>query len=358
MKKNAALQIIALALAFILVVGVIVGVIFWQNGNISFTPVGQEQTATPDEEMPVSDNGGAVIGTPVENGIKLLSAKIPVAEFAANGVSAQAETAYTLTATIVPDTATVTSVDWEVAFVNPSSEWATGKAVTDYVTVTPTADGALTANVACLQAFGEQIVVTVISRDNPLATATCTIDYAQKVTGATLNLGDITVNLGGTTNVKWQINVNGEGFGGTPDLDYTVNDVYTLAEDFTASIELIQKTYVSPENAIEFGGKTWACRGDFFGDITTSGIVFDRSLLTACDFINYGRANDIVLNDVSASELLEYTSSVQNGTFADVVITFSGEHGSCEFSSHINISEFVNSASVTGISLGNSSLVF
>ena len=171
MKKNAALQIIALALAFILVAGVIVGVIFWQNGNISFTPFGQEQTATPDEETPVSDNGGAVIGTPVENGIKLLSAKIPVAEFAANGVSAQAETAYTLTATIVPDTATDTSVDWEVAFVNAESAWASGKNVTDYVTVAPTADGALTANVACLQAFGEQIVVTVISRDNPLATA-------------------------------------------------------------------------------------------------------------------------------------------------------------------------------------------
>ena len=319
---------------------------------------GQEQAGTPDEETPVSDNGGAVIGTPIENGIKLMSAKIPVAEFAANGVSAQAETAYTLTASIVPDTATDTSVDWEVAFVNAESAWASGKNVTDYVTVTPTADGALTANVACLQAFGEQIVVTVISRDNPLATATCTIDYAQKVTGATLNLGDITVNLGGTTNVKWQINANGEGFGGAPDLDYTVNDVYTLAEDFTASIELINKTYVSPENAIEFGGKTWGCRGGPFGDITTSGIVFDRSLLTACDFINYGRVNDIVLNDVSASELLEYTSSVQNGTFADVVITFSGEHGSCEFSSHINISEFVNSASVTGISLGNSSLVF
>ena len=336
---------IALVLILAILGGILAAVLTETNPKDWFEQPAGEETETSDEETPVSDNGGAVIGTPVENGIKLLSAKIPVAEFAANGVSAQAETAYTLTATIVPDTAT-------------DSEWATDKVVTDYVTVTPTADGALTANVACLQAFGEQIVVTVISRDNPLATATCTIDYAQKVTGATLNLGDITVNLGGTTNVKWQINANGEGFGGTPDLDYTVNDVYTLAEDFTASIELIQKTYVSPENAIEFGGKTWACRGDFFGDITTSGIVFDRSLLTACDFINYGRANDIVLNDVSASELLEYTSSVQNGTFADVVITFSGEHGSCEFSSHINLSEFVNSASVTGISLGNSSLVF
>ena len=65
MKKNAALQIIALALAFILVAGVIVGVIFWQNGNISFTPFGQEQTKTPDEEADVS--GSSLIETTISN---------------------------------------------------------------------------------------------------------------------------------------------------------------------------------------------------------------------------------------------------------------------------------------------------
>ena len=182
MKKNVALQIIALALAFILVAGVIVGVIFWQNGNISFTPFGQEQTETPDEETPANtENGGAVIGAPVENGIKLMSAKIPVAEFAANGVSAQAETAYTLMATLDPADVIDKTVDWAVVFVNPSSSWATGKTVTDYVTVTPTTDGALTANVECLQAFGEQIKVVVTSRSNSEAKAECTVDYARRI---------------------------------------------------------------------------------------------------------------------------------------------------------------------------------
>lgn len=45
-------------------------------------------------------------------------------------------------------------------FVDASSAWATGKTVTDYVTVTPTANGALTANVECIKDFGEQIKVT------------------------------------------------------------------------------------------------------------------------------------------------------------------------------------------------------
>ena len=75
----------------------------------------------------------------------------------------------TLTATISPETADNKSVDWSVSFVNPSSSWASGKTVTDYVTVTPTSDGALTANVNCLKAFGEQIKVTVASRVNPEA---------------------------------------------------------------------------------------------------------------------------------------------------------------------------------------------
>lgn len=359
MKKNTALQIIALALAFILIAGVIVGVMFWQNGNISFTPVGQEQTGTPDEETSANtENGGAVIGVPVENGIKLMSAKIPVAEFAANGVSAQAETAYTLTATIVPDTATDKTVDWEIAFVNPSSEWATDKVVTDYVTVTPTADGALTANVECLQAFGEQVVVTVVSRDNPLATATCTIDYAQKVTGATLKFGDITVNLGGTTNVKWQINANGEGFGGVTDFDYTVSEAYTLVDDFEFTVDVVGNDYVSEDDCLSFGGHYWQIGNDLNKDITSSGIVFDRTFLDSLDFWYDTRQGGVHLNDLSASELLETVSSIENGRFAKITVTVVGEYSSYVETSDIFISEFVNTASVTGISLGNSSLVF
>ena len=366
MKKNAALQIIALALAFILIAGVIVGVIFWRNGNISFTPFGQEQTATPDEETPVSDNGGAVIGTPIENGIKLMSAKIPVAEFAANGVSAQAETAYTLTATIVPDTATDKTVDWEIAFVNPSSEWATDKVVTDYVTVTPTADGALTANVECLQAFGEQIVVTVVSRDNPLATATCTIDYAQKVTGATLKFGDVTVNLGGTTDIKWQVNVNGKGFGGATDFEYEVSDVYTLEDTFSYKVELFAPPLSNNDPnygyGLKFGGHSWMSPliqyGEIISDITESGLLLDRAYLNSFDFWYDTRQGGTHLNNLSASDFQQCTSTIELLKPFLVKVSVEGAYGSFNYSSDINITEFVNSASVMGISLGNSSLVF
>ena len=130
-----------------------------------------------------AENGGMLIGESEGAGVSLLSEKIAKADYAAYGVSPLADSAYTLTATVEPANAADKAVDWSVAFVNPSSSWATGKTVTDYVTVTPTSDGALTATVACLQAFGEQIKVTVTHRENENATASCTVDFAKRLEG-------------------------------------------------------------------------------------------------------------------------------------------------------------------------------
>ena len=135
--------------------------------------------------------GGALLGESTEQGVKLMSQELTREEYAANGVTPLAESAYMLTATIEPENASNKAVDWSVEFVDPSSSWASGKSVTDYVTVTPTSDGALTATVANLGEFGEQIKVTVTSRDNPEAKAECTVDYVQKIIESYLTIGDI-----------------------------------------------------------------------------------------------------------------------------------------------------------------------
>ena len=195
---------IALVLILAILGGVLAAVLTETNPKDWFEQPAGEETETSDEEAPANtENGGAVIGTPVENGIKLMSAKIPVAEFAANGVSAQAETAHTLTATIVPDTATDKTVDWEVAFVNPTSAWANGKNVTDYVTVTPSVDGALTATVECFQAFGEQIKVVVTTRANASAFAECIVDYQKRVVSFTTQAVYNGTSYGDSTQITW-----------------------------------------------------------------------------------------------------------------------------------------------------------
>ena len=71
-----------------------------------------------------------------------MSAKIAPVAYAANGISAQADSAYKLTATVTPADAMNKAVDWSIAWVNGNGTFASGKTVTDYVTVTPTPNAA------------------------------------------------------------------------------------------------------------------------------------------------------------------------------------------------------------------------
>ena len=130
------------------------------------------QEELPEEEGSTS---GMQVGEGEGNGISLMSAKIALEDYEEYGISENAESAVSITATITPAEADDKTVDWSIKWKNASSSWATGKTVTDYVTITPTSDGALTANAECKQAFGEQIVITCTSRMNSKATAEVTV---------------------------------------------------------------------------------------------------------------------------------------------------------------------------------------
>jgi len=173
---------IAVALALILVGGVCGGLLQhhykWGEEPKVEEPGGEEK---PGEDS----SGGGEVSTEagVSHGIRLAAVKLASSEYEAYGVSPLAESAYTLTATITPADAANKAVDWTIAFKNASSEWASGKTVTEYVTVTPSADGALTAVVENIAAFGEQITVKATSRENTEAYATCTVEYMQRTVG-------------------------------------------------------------------------------------------------------------------------------------------------------------------------------
>ena len=190
---------IACGLALILVGGVCGGLLqHHYNWGAEEKPPVEE---TPGGEEKPEDSGGGEVSTEagVSHGIRLAAVKLASSEYEDYGVSPLAETAYTLTATITPADAANKKVDWTIAFKNASSTWATGKTVTEYATVTPSADGALTAVVENVAAFGEQIIVKATSRDNAEAYATCTVEYLQRTTGYTLVLDGKTYNTAGTT---------------------------------------------------------------------------------------------------------------------------------------------------------------
>ncbi len=126
-------------------------------------------TINPDEQAPAA------------TGISFVSTAIPREQFAANEISPDMESAQQIKATVTPPGAEDAVLDWSVAWKDGTSgKWGNGKTVTDYVTVTPVSDGALTANVACAQAFGEQVIITAAIRGNAGVKGTCTVDYKQR----------------------------------------------------------------------------------------------------------------------------------------------------------------------------------
>lgn len=197
----------------------------------------------PEKTAPEQEGGGAVITEGEGNGIKLMSVKISPENYAEYGISPLADTAYQLTATIVPENATDKTVDWAIAWAvppqhsggtigdeDPGSVWAMGKTVTDYVTVTPTSDGALTANVECLKDFGAQVKVTVTSRDNSEVKANCLVDYTQKLQGVKATFG-FTVLTDGMTK--------------TFDLSQSGQPIESWTFDYTTSAYTIEDHYVT-----------------------------------------------------------------------------------------------------------------
>lgn len=101
----------------------------------------------------------------------------------------ESDNTFTLTAVISPSNALNKDVDWTVSWADAESVWANGKTATDYVTATPTSDGALTATITCIKAFGAKIRITVTSRENSMYSAECICDYQRKITGFSFTYG-------------------------------------------------------------------------------------------------------------------------------------------------------------------------
>lgn len=331
-------KILSLFLALIIVAGVITGVVFWQKGNIVFNPVEQEQ---PNDE---ENDGGAVIEEGESNGIKLMSMKIAPENYDEYGISPMVDTAYQLTATITPENVTNKAVDWTIAFVNAESEWATGKTVTDYVTVTPTADGALTANVECLQAFGEQVRVTVTSRDNAAVKANATVDYTEKLSAVKATFGSTVLSNGMAK--SFDLDASGQP-AEVWTFDYTTS-AHTIADEYTTTVKISFADGVSAvESAVgvEF---TWA------GETITSGMPsFDKTFF---DKVFVTESGAVSSNPTQYNKLVSALSA--GVTLFEVEVSTTGEYGSKTDTYEVKVTSDGLNIRVEGIELGDTSIIF
>ena len=196
-KRNSGkgLKALAIAVAAIVVVGATytglsVGLGSWNPAH--WTGEQLEQELTPEQQS------GAILEETSSNGVKLTSNTIAVADYENYGISPLAETAYTLTATVYDEGGSSVgipqNVNFSAAWENPSSAWASGKDIADYYSVTST--GINTATGACLQAFGEPIIITATAAFNEDAYTTWEANYVKRVEEVTFTSNTSTIGWG------------------------------------------------------------------------------------------------------------------------------------------------------------------
>lgn len=254
----------------------------------------------PDEEDPdkqpeedKDELSNLAITPALSKGVRLYAARPTVLE---NNVITQ-----TLTAFIEPEDADNQSVTWSIAWQNPASEYATGKTVTDYVTVTPESDGSLTATVSCLQDFGEKVVVTVTAEDNAEIKATAVCDYLQRVESLEFTASEVEFPGSGYT-----YEVVYSDYTIPVDIDLTISNKMTLTTGFVNAI----KTRHTAMNTGYKIGTDW-----FFssGNSATLTIDYDQKKIGfysyTKDFAScFGSPDD----EYSSSEIAEIKAGVNN----------------------------------------------
>lgn len=303
----------------------------------------------------------------------------------------------TITATVEPDNeAENTGVDWTATWKNAESVWASGKSVSDYVTLTPGGeDYAASKRVTLenLQPFAEQIVVKATARDDPGITATCTADYAQKPVNFSLSFGEVSCNFGGDTDVTLEINANAASApGGAADAQFTKSEVYSLSQEFTVSYELTGKKFMS-YTASGYGVEGWYIFGtwlpspdfkDEYADLSDysvadNGLYFGIKYLSdnlQLHTVGGGMSNltsrpasehspsDFIQRFTHAGESLIPEGEALTYTYGsdlemlDLKVTLTGEYATYTYETTFVIAGYTNTSTLTGMDVSEPAVVF
>ena len=303
----------------------------------------------------------------------------------------------TITATVEPDNeAENTGVDWTAAWKNAESVWASGKSVSDYVTLTPGGENyaaSKSVTLENLQPFGEQIIIKATARDDPEITATCTADYAQKPVNFSLSFGEVSCNFGGDTDVTLEINANAEtALGGAADAQFTKSEVYSLSQEFTVSYELTGRKFMS-YTASGYGVEGWYIFGtwlpspdfkDEYADLSDysvadNGLYFGIKYLSdnlQLHTVGGGMSNltsrpasehspsDFIQRFTHAGESLIPEGEALTYTYGndlemlDLKVTLTGEYATYTYETTFVIAGYTNTSTLTGMDVSEPAVVF
>ena len=327
LTKSKVWQIIGVAvLCAVCVLTAVLGVVFGMNHSSEDLNVSKDISNKPDDSVVIETSG--------EQGISLL---MGTASTAADG-----STTKTLTAVIEPADATNNKVDWNIAFAQ-STGWASGKNISDYLTITPSSDGALTATLTCKKPFGTQAIVTCSSREDSSIKATAQIDYRKKVVGSTLNMksGSKPISKLDFCNSNELIT-----FEFVPQYsEYTIDDSFSQDIQFKVASSFYE-TLGTPFN--EVPTKAEYCAYDSFYMTLDSLYYFCFDASKVSDSVLLKKSKNFFKRTISAGM-----------EFLNLKVTYTSEKSNATFESTINVGSVDFATLVTGISLsGSGSIIF
>ena len=246
----------------------------------------------------------------------------------------------------------------------------------------------------CSAPFGEQVKIVCTSNENSAISAECVVDFLQSVKSVSLQFGDnLSVNLGGQTDVTWEVNSTGVGIGGTANVNLSTYDVYTIGDTYTWDIDLISPYYFEAgrENKSALSSKTWGnsntdeddpayeddyliINSTFWATLGTEGkldcfvkrqeditsLTFDSAFLktTFLSGLGTGLTSLVNIYQRDSGMIMGYYSNVEEGSLYTLRLTLKGATSgtTAEYLSLINLTAFTNAATVQSISLSSSSI--
>lgn len=265
-------------------------------------------------------------------------------------------------------------IDWSFDWKDPNAEWALRQNVDDYVSLTPTSDGSVTAKIKKIAAFGEQIIVTATARVATNLKATATVDCLKSdpvavVSGLTFgqefSKPDITFKTVGTIEPTLS--------GGEVYLKHcSGNFVYQFLPDRSSVLsDLVSiSNLLGSDNEYRcwFGYKV-AKQGNI--PIYMAGNVLDSSAISVDDFFcinpNLSEDNKTEIKNSAAykkayNATLSYLTSKDSVTFSvHVVLTYNSVaimDSYIDFSCKVNKGNATSYDIVTSVAFTDSAIIF
>ncbi len=193
----------------------------------------------------IDDNNAMVSNVVEQEGLTLMMAN--VASEGDNSVQ-------TITATVEGEYILDDDLEWTIGWKNPAAEWVNDKNLDSYVKMQVASD-THSVTLINLASFGEPIIVTATSKENPSCNATCQLDYVKRVKSAVVGLGTMVMSGTGAgivmpTMTDGFINVDDDGVNTQTVVNINVTyDIGTVAP----AIEFLGTVTLTPSEAMKNG---------------------------------------------------------------------------------------------------------